>query len=214
MVLLVLVILVFGSGVLTYLIRSVNDWDQRRHQTSRRRQEFESRERQLKLLPEIISAYLGVTQDQAKADELSAFLTGMVNGSSSASTIELHRKLDQIIALLETETEEEEEEEGEDEGEDEDEDEDEESPSDRLRLQIEREHTLRVNAVLAHVRETSRPSPQELQALLKTVRPSEGVPSTGVRIDPSATHSPPVNEDVSAEESPAAAPADEKVQAS
>lgn len=189
MVLLVLVILVFGSGVSTYLIRSVSDWSQRRDASARRRQELESRERQLKLLPDIISAYLGVTQDQAKADELSALLVGMVNGPSAnrpEHDVTLHEKLDHIIALLEEEWEEEEEEE-------------EESPSDQLRLQIEREHTLRVNAVLAHVRETSRPSPQELRSLLEAVQPLERERSTGVRIDSSAVHTNGTVEDRSAQ---------------
>lgn len=137
-------------------------------------------ERELALLPGIIKAYGDVTGDQGKAEELSALLAGIVQGTTTdlpTRLASLDEGMERLLAHFE-EDEDEPDAEQEDAGEEE---EDPLSPNQLIRA-IHNEHTKRVQALFDNMAAIGgiRPSSRELFILLQALRPG----------DPSASASP------------------------
>lgn len=168
--------------------KAVSDRRNKRHQAEVldqqyriRVRELEGQERQLKMLPEVIGVYANVTGDQAKADELSALLQGLIRGNAPSSDPVLYEKLDEIRECLEALER------------DEDDDQrDEDESWFSLQIHIEKEKTARVEALFSHLQAThTHPIPAQLEGLILAAQGSKAEPpvparNSGVRVDPRA----------------------------
>lgn len=144
-----------------------------------RARELEGRERQLKMLPEVIGAYANVTGDQAKADELSALLQGLICGNAQSSDPVMYEMLGEIRERLEALERDEDDDQG-----------DENNQGKGSTQKIEEQRTARVEALLSHLRQTStHPSPAQLEGLLLAAQgpksePPEPARNSDVRFSP------------------------------